>query len=859
MKEKLKSFFVGDRSSGNRKMKIFLTVVALVEILAIMVVSTSAWIESVTSIKIYTTYDASTKPGGTKGVIESALKQRVNVSDTGSAIDLAEYFRQSGGYHMTAASSADGDTFYFPEANVTGADQHHFRYGDISDKNVNYISFTVKVTSANDFAFESAPNIMIGNTTISNDLVRFSIGYRSSATAAANFAVYGLVADSTEVVSAVDGSTGPTSVRAFSDYLAGGGNRVVSTVDGSLLTVNIWIQDPTFENTSVYENKELTISNFKLVPVHKFELKIATNNVEGGSGGTVAINNGDFGTSAVGYFAYGKPIQCKAIPNLSDAFQFSGWATSASGNATYSAGTPTNNIYTLNYSFANSSSAATLYAKFTDVHDLFFKPQYKHADISNTGTNGTYAMYLWQWNPATQTIVKEWHVMSYVSSGTWNGYYKGTYKGTATNVIFCYMNPYYRYNDRASSATSGGTTIGSSTNQIVYLNQVSDGFAYKYLQTFDLVFPPELGEYGYIATSRYTTKAAGQTIDSESDTSAFPDSYVMGYWKDNYTRVTASVDNNYTGGSVSVGLTNSTTHPSGSTWKSTPYNSGSYYVNLDGRKYDGNVNGSIVTDRYSKKVTLTATPSNAGYRFVGWYLNGVQKSTSETYTVEGPNNPDRNTGTEYTNVEYKARFAVVPSPWYLKGSFNNWDETTQMTRSSTDANIYTATAKITSEGGTIEFKIYNSEGSGSWYGYGNNYSTTYSFNNTLTTSGDNIKLQGHKGEYTFTFNSKSKYLTVSATSYDDITITFNYTSSNTWVASSSAQIKFACSEGVYDPMSGPSNYEFTASVPSNYATSCWFNRHEYNNAQNNWNNWNAGNRGFSTEYKVTGDGTGGWQ
>ena len=114
------------------------------------------------------------------------------------------------------------------------------------------------------------------------------------------------------------------------------------------------------------------------------------------------------------------------------------------------------------------------------------------------------------------------------------------------------MNPSYRYNDRASSATSGGTTIGSSTNQIVYLNQVSDGFAYKYLQTFDLVFPPELGEYGYIATSRYTTKAAGQTIDSESDTSAFPDSYVMGYWKDNCTRVTASVDNNYTGGSVSV-------------------------------------------------------------------------------------------------------------------------------------------------------------------------------------------------------------------------------------------------------------------------------------------------------------------
>ena len=78
------------RSHGTKG--IFLSLVALVEVLAIMLISTYAWIESISSIKIYTKDNA-------KGVVEAALNQQVNLqANNSNDIDLTNYFRPSGGY-----------------------------------------------------------------------------------------------------------------------------------------------------------------------------------------------------------------------------------------------------------------------------------------------------------------------------------------------------------------------------------------------------------------------------------------------------------------------------------------------------------------------------------------------------------------------------------------------------------------------------------------------------------------------------------------------------------------------------------------------------------------------------------------
>lgn len=736
-----------NESNKRYKKNIFLTIVALIEILAIFVISTSAWVETVSSIKIFTSNNTLDDDGnlisnGTKGIIESALNHQVSVSDSGSAIDLRNYFRPSGGYHLSPCSSADGENFFFPETYTSGSSSSFYRVGTINDKNVNYVSFTVKVTSVNDFAFDQVPTIKVDGTEISDDLVRFSIGYSASSAEASakDFHIYGITALTESVVNAADGTEGETTVRAFSDYVKGG-NKVITTAANSYLTINMWIQDDaSFSSQSSYSSKTVEVSNFKLVPVYPFTLKAVTNNVEGGGGGSVACANGSFGETAVGYCAKNQDVTIKATPNISKGFQFLGWTTSPT-STTYdpTAGTPTNSVYSNSYRY--TGSVLTLYAKFSDSHDLFFKPQFKHPEIPNNDVTGTYAAYMWQWNPSTGTLDKQWKVMTYVSSGTWEGYYKCSYKGTAENAIFCYMDPNYQYTD-------GTNTVGQTGKSLINLTTLSetDIFnSYKYLQTYDLVFPPEMGEYGYIATSRYTDADSGTISD-------FGNSYVMGYWKDNFSCVTATAG---TGGSVSTAyLTKSTT----SNTSVNRYTTGSHYVYLDGRKYAGNVGGTQVENHYNKNVTLVAAPDSV-HNFDGWYLNNELKSTSTTYTVEAPNNPVRGSGTEHSNDTYQARFDFKPDEYFISASFNNWttsDSSWKM--SGPSSNVYTKKTYL--DPGDYEFKIYERI-------HNKNYSKNYTYHegylgadggDTLSDSESNsMKLTVYsRAEYEFHYNSSTK-------------------------------------------------------------------------------------------------------
>lgn len=66
------------------------------------------------------------------------------------------YFYESGGMHLSPCYS-DGETFYFQRQGQTG-----YREGNKDDENVNYISFTAKVSSPDattDFWFDSMPTI----------------------------------------------------------------------------------------------------------------------------------------------------------------------------------------------------------------------------------------------------------------------------------------------------------------------------------------------------------------------------------------------------------------------------------------------------------------------------------------------------------------------------------------------------------------------------------------------------------------------------------------------------------------------------------------------------------------------------
>ena len=82
------------------------------------------------------------------------------------------YFYESGGMHLSPCYS-DGETFYFP---IQGQDG--YREGNKDDENVNYISYTLKVSSPDanvDFWFDEIPTVKKHNTNIAIPNARFAI------------------------------------------------------------------------------------------------------------------------------------------------------------------------------------------------------------------------------------------------------------------------------------------------------------------------------------------------------------------------------------------------------------------------------------------------------------------------------------------------------------------------------------------------------------------------------------------------------------------------------------------------------------------------------------------------------------
>ncbi len=781
----------------------FLSLVALVEILAIMVISTSAWIESISSIRIYT-------KGSAKGTVETAKLQQVDLKNNSSTtINLTEYFRPSGGYHLAPASSADGDTMYFKARMDSGTQT--YRLGSVNDKNVNYISFTVKTknTAAVSLAFDQVPTISFGGTALSgNDrkLVRLAVGDTNG-----NFTIYSLFDQEfdEDVINGENGTTlANTTVHPFSDFVKGK-NRVVETTANGFLSFNLWIQDPTGARSSVYQNKELTVSNFKLVTVTPFTVKSVTNNAVGGAGGNVAIENSAYGATAVFYATVGQSINLHAAPSTTNGYDFTGWASSPTG-AIFSGSDVDPYAYTV------STANETLYAKFSNTHDLYMKPEYTH------DANVRYAAYVFGIDNNGQNTAT-WYSMDAVSSGTWSGFYKCSYSGSATNVIFCYMDP----------------------------NNATNDFANRWLQTFDLRVPSKNGEYAYIVTSRAVVGTARNQAISNYGTNK-----LFGYWKHSHARVTVANYASYSGaGSISVAIKDSSCVSGTATW----YPQNSSHVDLDGQAYqDKDGNGNLIANqKYDKKVTLTAEDS-ATMDFKGWFESTTATtalSTSKSFEVTAPDNPDYTPGgqDQVENVTYYAKYEPKPVQYYVKGVFNSWGTADLM---SVSGNTYTVSIDIP-EGQDQEFKICKVEGSTeTWYGRNNaSYNETCS-NQTLDTNSGNIKFTAHAGNYTFTFNSSNNQLTITRNQYNNITITLD-SSSTTWIADNEA-IVWCEIGGTGYSMTKNSSSNWTCSVPSNKTGNVEFKR---NNKENNttWNTWNAGSRNYSTTYKTSGNGTGAWQ
>lgn len=271
LREYLKNRLAFGKNKKTRK-GFILTMVALVEVLAISVVSVSAWVETISTITI--------KTEGAK--IDNYVYTNADIGSgngySGKTIDLTKYFRAAGGVHLASASSADGENIFFPikKSDVSDFGANSYRCADVNDKNVNYIdfSFNVKVDktfNANhaEFYLDQVPKITIGGADVSGNLVRMAI----TDTDTQNTVVCGSEASNKNVVSKAEGNQTPETVRAFSDFVVvnpeSEPTELFRVDKGSSKTINIkvWLQDD--KATTEYAGKTVSISGVNIVTQNK--------------------------------------------------------------------------------------------------------------------------------------------------------------------------------------------------------------------------------------------------------------------------------------------------------------------------------------------------------------------------------------------------------------------------------------------------------------------------------------------------------------------------------------------------------------------------------------------------------------
>lgn len=256
-KEKLA---IGKKSGKEKRKSMILSIVALVEVLAIAIVSVSAWVETISTIKL----DLN------NGTIDNYVFTNANIGYgngyDGNTIDLTKYFRQAGDVHLASATSANGTDVYFPTLTANGAPSGAYRKATVNDKNVNYIDFSFNVTAKGtkaSFYFDKVPTIKVNDADADEEKLRVSFVCDGS-----NTVVCGKSDSNTEVVAGTSLNTKKQeNVKSFGSYTGSTAESPLFTVPADSkphkVTMRVWLQDDS--RKTKYAGQTVTIDNFKLI------------------------------------------------------------------------------------------------------------------------------------------------------------------------------------------------------------------------------------------------------------------------------------------------------------------------------------------------------------------------------------------------------------------------------------------------------------------------------------------------------------------------------------------------------------------------------------------------------------------
>lgn len=252
-------FAIGKKSGKEKRKSLILSIVALVEVLAIAIVSVSAWVETISTIKL----DLN------NGTIDNYVFTNANIGYgkgyDGNTIDLTKYFRQAGDVHLASATSANGTDVYFPTLTANGAPSATYRKATVNDKNVNYIDFSFNVTAKGtkaSFYFDKVPTIKVNDADADEGKLRVSFVCDGS-----NTVVCGKSNSTTEVVAGTSlNTTKRENVKSFDSYTGLTAESPLFTVPANStrkVTMRVWLQDDS--RKTKYAGQTVTIEDFKLI------------------------------------------------------------------------------------------------------------------------------------------------------------------------------------------------------------------------------------------------------------------------------------------------------------------------------------------------------------------------------------------------------------------------------------------------------------------------------------------------------------------------------------------------------------------------------------------------------------------
>ena len=712
-----------------------ISIVILLEIIALLIVGTFAWVETVSSIKI-------TNEANTVGkVINDTKYTDMLIGDKSDTIDLLDYFEPSGDMHLAPASSADGKTLYFPKANI-GSSVLFYRKGNVSDKNTTYLSasFRLKADTNADFFFwkDTGHDINVDNN-IRVSVTAYTEGENPEGTfdpesgkLISNTKIYANNASTTAVVNSTSGATGATTVEAFSDHQKGAKSEkrlfAVGANETKYVTINVWLQKSTANNDDITNNmsvsqainnlgitSSLTPRHVTLLPTPEWDISGVTNQTFYAWCWDAPTVNGvkpedrlykltldeeeHYSFDYNGTYRKTLFFRC-GNPNLTSSDMSGDWKDLGLWNKTADTTIP-NDPVDPTYIIETISGGA---------YD---------GDISGNKSTGS-----WH-DPATVKVAlctgqggeNPWGTLeatSYVGVATTSHVIESTdpnsqkhkdtvhawpgkilqLKATAKSgyaFVGWYLDaagntPATTVNSTTYTASPYKPNAPSTASEITYYAKFKETRTLTILRTVDgnqasTVAAGTITVNGSSTTNTGTSKSV--TVDKGASV-RFSATAATGYTFSGF--YTAATDG--TEVTSPVTLNNNTTYYARFTTNNYNVKANAYYSTNGGTTYSaGSTGGTVMAGssaagdtstasvKYNSSVTLTATPAS-GYEFVGWYnsaTGGSQLSTSTSYTYTLSTTGDKNVYARFIKLSTVTIY-IAPRENWNEPDLHVWDD-----------------------------------------------------------------------------------------------------------------------------------------------------------------------------------------